>query len=93
MTLLRANTSEIPSATQKGVAWGNCDVHLFSLEMNPLKGIMDWVLYFISQVHLLRSNRGLFTPAADLISDIKDVLLASQTAEKTVLSSLFYLLF
>lgn len=68
-------------------------MHLFSLEMNPLKGIMDWVLYFISQVHLLRSNRGLFTPAADLISDIKDVLLASQTAEKTVLSSLFYLLF
>lgn len=52
---------------------------------------VGWVLYLIGQLHLLRSNRDLFIP--DLISDIKDVPLASQTAEETVLSSLFYLLF
>lgn len=64
-----------------------------TLQINPSHALVVWVLYLISQLHLLRSNRGLFIPAADLISDIKDVLLASQTAEETVLSSLLYLLF
>lgn len=64
-----------------------------TLQINPPHALVVWVLYLISQLHLLRSNRGLFIPAADLISDIKDVLLASQTAEETVLSSLLYLLF
>lgn len=50
---------------------------------------MDWMLYLISQVNLPRLNRCLLIHTADLISDIKDVHLTSQTAEETVLSSLF----
>jgi len=45
-------------------------------------------------VHLLKSNKYLLIYAAGLISVINNVLLlACQTAEETVVSSLFYLLF
>lgn len=66
----------------------------FADEFPPM-GNVDSVLYLIGQVHLLRSNKYLLIPTADLHSLFKSEItsVGLSSSKETVVNSLFYLFF